>query len=36
MNSVQVTAQQLAQFREAGYTVFPTFFDATELRYFQI
>ena len=31
MNSVQVTAQQLAQFREAGYTVFPTFFDATEL-----
>lgn len=31
MSTMQVTAQQLAQFQEEGYTVFPTFFDATEL-----
>lgn len=31
MSTVPVTAQQLAQFREEGYAVFPTFFDADEL-----
>jgi len=31
MNTVLVTVQQLAQFREEGYTVFPAFFDADEL-----
>ncbi len=31
MSTVLVTAQQLAQFRAEGYTVFPTFFDADEL-----
>lgn len=31
MNTMPVTAPQLAQFRDEGYTVFPTFFDADEL-----
>jgi len=31
MPTVPVTDQQLAQFREDGYAVFPTFFDADEL-----